>query len=132
MKKKVFAILLMVCFAIHASSATCNNQSYFTVTVSGIGFGPRPVKRIPSKKTIINAIYNIDEKLLIISFLKNLGNGNIVINCDGYEIINEELTMNIGEYISYDLSQYNNGEYEICITTDDRQIYIGTFNQNSN
>ena len=35
--------------------------------------------------------------------------------------------MNSGDVISYDLSEYGNGEYVIVITTGYGDIYVGTF-----
>jgi hypothetical protein len=35
--------------------------------------------------------------------------------------------MNYGNIVSYNLSEYGNGEYVIVITTNDGDIYIGAF-----
>ncbi len=125
MKKIIFVILIMVCFASNASSATFGNIKYFTV--STITF-PDEILRSPSQNSYaINAIYYSDTKLLNISFLKNLGYGNIAIYRNGNEIIFDNSQMNYGNVVSYDLSEYGNGEYVIVIATSYGDIYVGTF-----
>lgn len=125
--KKVFAFLILVSMAIKASSATCSSIIYFTVMVydSGISF-PRPIWRAPAQNgNIFKAFYNSDAKVLYISFLDDIGNGNIFIYNNGDEIFNNNLQMNSGEVVSYDLSDYDNGEYEINITLSNGITYIG-------
>ena len=63
-------------------------------------------------------------------FLENLGFGSIVIYRNGNEIINDNPQMNYGNVVSYDLSEYGNGEYMIVITTGYGDIYVGTFDRN--
>ena len=112
MKKIIFVILIMVCFASNASSATFSNIKYFTV--STITF-PDEILRSPSQNSYaINAIYYSDFEFLNISFLENLGFGSIVIYRNGNEII----------------SEFGSGEYVIVITTGYGDIYVGTFDKN--
>ena len=128
MKKIIFVILIMVCFASNASSATFSNIKYFTV--STITF-PDEILRSPSQNSYaINAIYYSDFEFLNISFLENLGFGSIVIYRNGNEIINDTPQMNYGDFISYDLSEFGSGEYVIVITTGYGDIYVGTFDKN--
>ena len=128
MKKIIFVILIMVCFASNASSATFSNIKYFTV--STITF-PDEILRSPSQNSYaINAIYYSDFGFLNIFFLENLGFGSIVIYRNGNEIINDNPQMNYGNVVSYDLSEYGNGEYIIVITTGYGDIYVGTFDRN--
>ena len=128
MKKIIFVILIMVCFASNASSATFSNIKYFTV--STITF-PDEILRSPSQNSYaINAIYYSDFEFLNIFFLENLGFGSIVIYRNGNEIINDNPQMNYGNVVSYDLSEYGNGEYMIVITTGYGDIYVGTFDRN--
>ena len=118
----------MVCFASNASSATFSNIKYFTV--STITF-PDEILRSPSQNSYaINAIYYSDFEFLNIFFLENLGFGSIVIYRNGNEIINDNPQMNYGNVVSYDLSEYGNGEYMIVITTGYGDIYVGTFDRN--
>ena len=129
MKKFIFAILIMACFAINASSATYSSIHYFEVSEANscIKF-PTDIWRSPSQNVnAINAIYYSDSEFLNISFHENLGNGNIAIYRNGNEIIYDNSHMNYGDVISYDLSEYGNGEYVIVITTNDGDIYIGAF-----
>ena len=129
MKKIIFAILFMACLAINASSATCSSIHYFEVSEANscIKF-PTDIWRSPSQNVnAINAIYYSDSEFLNISFHENLGNGNIAIYRNGNEIIYDNSHMNYGDVISYDLSEYGNGEYVIVITTNDGDIYIGAF-----
>lgn len=128
MKKIIFVILIMVCFASNASSATFSNIKYFTV--STITF-PDEILRSPSQNAYaINAIYYSDSELLNISFHENLGYGNIAIYRNGNEIIYDNPQMNYGNVVSYDLSEYGNGEYVIMITTGHGDIYVGSFDNN--
>lgn len=129
MKKVIFVILIMACFAINASSATHSSIHYFEVSEANscIKF-PTDIWRSPSQNvSVINAIYYSDSEFLNISFQGNLGNGNIAIYRNGNEIIYDNPHMNYGNVISYDLSEYGNGEYTIVITTGYGDIYVGTF-----
>ena len=119
----------MACFAINASSATHSSIHYFEVSEANscIKF-PTDIWRSPSQNvSVINAIYYSDSEFLNISFQGNLGNGNIAIYRNGNEIIYDNPHMNYGNVISYDLSEYGNGEYTIVITTGYGDIYVGTF-----
>ena len=129
MKKIFFVILFMACFAINANSATYSSIYYFEVSEANscIKF-PTDIWRSPSQNVnVINAIYYSDSELLNISFYENLGNGNIAIYRNGNEIIYDNPHMNYGNVVSYDLSEYGNGEYVIVITTGYGDIYVGTF-----
>jgi len=129
MKKIFFAILFMACFAINASSATYSSIYYFEVSEANscIKF-PTDIWRSPSQNAYaINAIFYSDSEFLHISFQEDLGYGSIVIYRNGNEIINDNPQMNYGNVVSYDLSEYGNGEYVIVITTNDGDIYIGAF-----
>lgn len=125
MKKIIFVISIMVCFASNASSATFSNIKYFTV--STITF-PDEILRSPSQNAYaINAIFYSDSEFLHISFQEDLGYGSIAIYRNGNEIVNDNPHMNYGNIVSYNLSEYGNGEYVIVITTNDGDIYIGAF-----
>ena len=129
MKKVIFIILIIVCFAINASSATYSSIHYFEVSEANscIKF-PTDIWRSPSQNVnVINAIYYSDTKFLNISFNENLGYGNIAIYRNGNEIIFDNPQMNYGNVVSYDLSEYGNGEYVIVIDTGYGDIYVGTF-----
>ena len=112
MKKVIFVILIIVCFAINASSATYSRIHYFEVSEAN---GP------------IYLPTDICSEFLHISFQEDLGYGNIAIYHNGNEIIYDNPHMNYGDVISYDLSEYGNGEYVIVITTGYGDIYVGTF-----
>ena len=129
MKKVIFVILIIVCFAINASSATYSRIHYFEVSeANGPIYLPPDIWRSPSQNAYaINAIFYSDSEFLHISFQEDLGYGSIVIYRDGNEIINDNPQMNYGNIVSYDLSEYGNGEYVIVITTNDGDIYIGAF-----
>lgn len=129
MKKVIFIILIIVCFAINASSATYSSIHYFEVSEANscIKF-PTDIWRSPSQNAYaINAIFYSDSEFLYISFQEDLGYGSIAIYRNGNEIINDNPQMNYGNVVSYDLSEYGNGEYVIVITTNDGDIYIGAF-----
>ena len=119
MKKVIFVILIIVCFAINASSATYSRIHYFEVSeANGPIYLPTDIWRSPSQNAYaINAIFYSDSEFLHISFQEDLGN----------EIIYDNPHMNSGDVISYDLSEYGNGEYVIVITTGYGDIYVGTF-----
>lgn len=120
----------MVCFASNANSATFSNIKFFTV--STITF-PDEILRSPSQNPYaINAIYYSDFEFLNISFLENLGFGSIVIYRNGNEIIYDNPQMNYGNVVSYDLSEYGNGEFVIVIITGFGDIYVGTLYRNYN
>ena len=129
MKKVIFVILIIVCLAINASSATYSRIRYFEVSeANGPGYLPTDIWRSPSQNAYaINAIFYSDSEFLHISFQEDLGYGSIAIYRDGNEIINDNPQMNYGNIVSYDLSEYGNGEYVIVITTNDGDIYIGAF-----
>lgn len=119
----------MACFAINASSATHSSIHYFEVSEANscIKF-PTDIWRSPSQNSYaINAIFYSDSEFLHISFQEDFGYGSIVIYCNGNEIVNDNPYMNYGDVISYDLSEYGNGEYVIVITTGYGDIYVGTF-----
>lgn len=129
MKKVIFVILIMACFAINASSATHSSIHYFEVSEANscIKF-PTDIWRSPSQNSYaINAIFYSDSEFLHISFQEDFGYGSIVIYRNGNEIVNDNPYMNYGDVISYDLSEYGNGEYVIVITTGYGDIYVGTF-----
>ena len=129
MKKILFAILIMACFATNASSATYSSIHYFEVSEANscIKF-PTDIWRSPSQYVnVINATYYSDSELLNISFQENLGYGSIAIYRNGNEIIYDNPQMYYGNVASYDLSEYGNGEYTIVITTGYGDIYLGTF-----
>ena len=129
MKKVIFVILIIVCFAINASSATYSRIHYFEVSeANGPIYLPTDIWRSPSQNAYaINAIFYSDSEFLHISFQEDLGYGSIVIYHNGNEIINDNPQMNYGNIVSYNLSEYGNGEYVIVITTNDGDIYIGAF-----
>ena len=129
MKKKIFAILIMVCFAINASSVAYSRIHYFEVSeANGFIYLPTDIWRSPSQNVnVINAIFYSDSEFLHISFQEDFGYGSIVIYRNGNEIVNDNPYMNYGDVISYDLSEYGNGEYVIVITTGYGDIYVGTF-----
>ena len=130
MKKIIFVILIMVCFASNASSATFSNIKYFTV--STITF-PDEILRSPSQNSYaINAIYYSDSEFLNISFQENLGYGSIAIYHNGNEIVYDNPQMNYGDVISYDLSEFGNGKYVIVIITGNGVIHLGSFDNNYN
>ena len=132
MIKKIFAIFIMANLVLNVNSAICSSIGYFTVSVVGsdIDIIPIPVNRAPARKgKIVCAVYNSDDEVLYISFMKNISNGCIYISCNGIEVLNEALSLNSGETVSYDLSGYSYGEYEICITTSNDETYIGTFSK---
>ena len=134
MKKVIFVILIMACFAINASSATHSSIHYFEVSEANscIKF-PTDIWRSPSQNSYaINAIFYSDSEFLHISFQEDLGYGSIVIYRNGNEITNDNLQMNYGNAVSYDLSECGNGEYVIVITTNDGDTYIGIFIVNNN
>lgn len=119
----------MACFAINASSATHSSIHYFEVSEANscIKF-PTDIWRSPSQNSYaINAIFYSDSEFLHISFQEDFGYGSIVIYRNGNEIVNDNPYMNYGDVISYDLSEYGNGEYVIVITTGYGDIYVGTF-----
>ena len=129
MKKVIFVILIIVCFAINASPATYSSIHYFEVSEANscIKF-PTDIWRSPSQNAYaINAIFYSDSEFLHISFQEDLGYGSIAIYRNGNEIIYDNPHMNYGDVISYDLSEYGNGEYVIVITTGYGDIYVGTF-----
>lgn len=129
MKKVIFVILIMACFAINASSATHSSIHYFEVSEANscIKF-PTDIWRSPSQNSYaINAIFYSDSEFLHISFQEDLGYGSIVIYRNGNEIVNENPLMNLGDSVIYNLSEYGCGEYEIVITTADNEIYVGLF-----
>ena len=132
MKKVIFVILIIVCFAINASSATYSRIHYFEVSeANGPIYLPPDIWRSPSQNVYaINAIFYSDSEFLNISFQDNLGYGSIVIYYNGNEIINDNSQMNYGNVVSYDLSEYGNGEYTIVIAADYGDIYVGSFNNN--
>lgn len=134
MKKKIFAILIMVCFAINASSVAYSRIHYFEVSeANGFIYLPTDIWRSPSQNVnVINAIFYSDSEFLHISFQEDLGYGSIVIYRNGNEITNDNLQMNYGNAVSYDLSECGNGEYVIVITTNDGDTYIGIFIVNNN
>ena len=126
MKKVIFVILIMACFAINASSATHSSIHYFEVSEANscIKF-PTDIWRSPSQNSYaINAIFYSDSEFLHISFQEDFGYGSIVIYRNGNEIVNDNPYMNYGDVISYDLSEYGNGEYVIVITTGYGDIYV--------
>ena len=129
MKKKIFAILIMVCFAINASSVAYSRIHYFEVSeANGFIYLPTDIWRSPSQNVNdINAIFYSDSEFLHISFQEDLGYGSIVIYHNGNEIINDNPQMYYGNVVSYDLSEYGSGEYVIVISTGHGDIYIGTF-----
>ena len=129
MKKVIFVILIIVCFAINASSATYSRIHYFEVSeANGPIYLPTDIWRSPSQNTYaINAIYYSNSGFLNISFQEDLGYGNIAIYHNGNEIVNENPLMNLGDSVIYNLSEYGCGEYEIVITTADNEIYVGLF-----
>lgn len=129
MKKNIFTILIMACFAINASSATYSRIHYFEVSeANGPIYLPTDIWRSPSQNTYaINAIYYSNSGFLNISFQEDLGYGNIAIYHNGNEIVNENPLMNLGDSVIYNLSEYGCGEYEIVITTADNEIYVGLF-----
>ena len=129
MKKVIFVILIIVCFAINASSATYSRIHYFEVSeANGPIYLPTDIWRSPSQNAYaINAIFYSDSEFLHISFQENLGYGNIAIYHNGNEIVNENPLMNLGDSVIYNLSEYGCGEYEIVITTADNEIYVGLF-----
>ena len=129
MKKVIFVILIMACFAINASSATHSSIHYFEVSEANscIKF-PTDIWRSPSQNAYaINAIFYSDSEFLHIFFQEDLGYGSIAIYRNGNEIVNDNPQMNYGNIVSYNLSEYGNGEYVIVITTNDGDIYIGAF-----
>ena len=134
MKKVIFVILIIVCFAINASSATYSRIHYFEVSeANGPIYLPTDIWRSPSQNAYaINAIFYSDSEFLHISFQEDLGYGSIVIYRNGNEITNDNLQMNYGNAVSYDLSECGNGEYVIVITTNDGDTYIGIFIVNNN
>ena len=114
MKKVIFVILIIVCFAINASSATYSRIHYFEVSeANGPIYLPTDIWRSPSQNNI--------------SFQEDLGYGNIAIYHNGNEIVNENPLMNLGDSVIYNLSEYGCGEYEIVITTADNETYVGLF-----
>lgn len=129
MKKVIFVILIIVCFAINASSATYSRIHYFEVSeANGPIYLPTDIWRSPSQNAYaINAIFYSDSEFLHISFQEDLGYGNIAIYHNGNEIVNENPLMNLGDSVIYNLSEYGCGEYEIVITTADNEIYVGMF-----
>lgn len=129
MKKVIFVILIIVCFAINASSATYSRIHYFEVSeANGPIYLPTDIWRSPSQNTYaINAIYYSNSGFLNISFQEDLGYGNIAIYHNGNEIVNENPLMNLGDSVIYNLSEYGCGEYEIVITTADNETYVGLF-----
>lgn len=123
----------MACFAISASSATDSSIHYFEVSEANsfIKF-PTDIWRSPSQNSYaINAIYYSDSEILNISFQENLGYGSIVIYYNGNEIINDNSQMNYGNVVSYNLSEYGNGEYVVMITAGYGDIYVGTFDRSN-
>ena len=134
MKKIFFAILFMVCFAINANSATYSSIYYFEVSEANscIKFPTYICRSPPQTVNVINAIYYSNSEFLNISFQENLGYGSIVIYYNGNEIIYDNPHMNYGNVVSYDLSEYGNGEYVIVITTGYGDIYVGTFDKSNN
>lgn len=134
MKKFIFAILIMACFAINASSATYSSIHYFEVSEANscIKF-PTDIWRSPSQNVnAINAIYYSDSEFLNISFQENLGYGSIAIYHNGNEIVYDKPQMNYGDVISYDLSEFGNGKYVIVIITGNGVIHLGSFDNNYN
>lgn len=130
MKKKIFAILVMASLAFNVCSATLGSINYFTVSVDGsdMSFPTQPSGRGPAQNEYdIYAVYNSAYDTLYISFQEKLGYSSIVLYRNGNEIIYDNSHMNYGDVISYDLSEYGNGEYVIVITTNDGDIYIGAF-----
>ena len=124
----------MACFAINASSATYSSINYFEVSEANscIKF-PTDIWRSPSQNVnAINAFGYSDSEFLSISFQENLGYGSIAIYHNGNEIVYDNPQMNYGDVISYDLSEYGNGEYVIVITTGYGDIYVGTFDKSNN
>ena len=130
MKKIFFAIL----FAINANSATYSSIYYFEVSEANscIKFPTDIWRSPPQNVNVINAIYYSNSEFLNISFQENLGYGSIVIYYNGNEIIYDNPHMNYGNVVSYDLSEYGNGEYVIVITTGYGDIYVGTFDKSNN
>ena len=126
MKKVIFVILIIVCFAINASSATYSRIHYFEVSeANGPIYLPTDIWRSPS-----NAIFYSDSEFLHISFQEDLGYGSIAIYRNGNEIVNDNPQMNYGNIVSYNLSEYGNGEYVIVIITGHGDIYLGLFDKN--
>ena len=130
MKKKIFAILVMASLAFNVCSATLGSINYFTVSVDGsdMSFPTQPSGRGPAQNEYdIYAVYNSAYDTLYISFQEKLGYSSIVLYRNGNEIIYDNLQMNYGNVVSYDLSEYGKGEYVIVITTGYGDIYVGTF-----
>ena len=135
MKKVIFVILIIVCFAINASSATYSRIHYFEVSeANGPIYLPTDIWRSPSQNAYaINAIFYSDSEFLHISFQEDLGYGSIAIYRNGNEIneiVNDNPQMNYGNIVSYNLSEYGNGEYVIVIITGHGDIYLGLFDKN--
>jgi len=134
MKKKIFAILFMASLAFNVCSATLGSINYFTVSVDGsdMSFPAQPSGRGPAQNIYdVYAVYNSGYETLCISFQEELGCGSIILYRNGNEIIYDNTQMNYGDVISYDLSEYGNGEYVIVITTNNGEIYIGFLNIDS-
>ncbi len=127
MKKKICAIFILAVSVLNTSpAAICMDHEK---NDSDIDIILRPVERtlIITEKEVINAKYNLNNGILYISFERNIDNVNIVVYDNGNEIINDNLQVNSDNTIAYNISGYDYGEYKIVITTEDGDIYVGTF-----
>ena len=65
-------------------------------------------------------------RILYFSFTENLGNSTIIVcGANNNEVRNIDST---DDYLEFNLSNYDNGEYYIEIITENGDVYIGHFN----
>ncbi|MBR2638450.1 MAG: DUF3244 domain-containing protein [Bacteroidaceae bacterium] len=65
-------------------------------------------------------------RILYFSFTENLGNSTIIVcGANNNEVKNIDST---DDYLEFNLSNYDNGEYYIEIITENGDVYIGHFN----
>ena len=131
MSKKMYAMSILAILALNVNHATaCCGINYCAESIehSDIDIILTPVDRGPIiMEKIISAKCNVYNKTLNIMFWRNLGYGNIVVCHNGHEIINDYSQMITGDSVTYNLSRYGSGEYELVVTTGDGNTYVGTF-----
>ena len=68
----------------------------------------------------------LSSRILYFSFTENLGNSTIIVcGANNNEVKNIDST---DDYLEFNLSNYDNGEYYIEIIAENGDVYIGHFN----
>ena len=121
MKKSLFIALMLLCWTTNYARIPITDETAKNVEIKIV------VREDHSRNIQVSPIEcYLSSRILYFSFTENLGNSTIIVcGANNNEVKNIDST---DDYLEFNLSNFDNGEYYIEIITENGDVYIGHFN----